>query len=32
MFRAAPAWPRVVADAVWLPFPSGCFDVVVMAP
>ena len=29
--RANPDWPRVVADAVHLPFTTGCFDVVVMA-
>lgn len=29
--RANPDWPRVVSDAVHLPFAAGCFDVVVMA-
>jgi ubiquinone/menaquinone biosynthesis C-methylase UbiE len=29
--RADRAFPRVVADAMQLPFPAGCFDVVVLA-
>jgi SAM-dependent methyltransferase len=29
--RADPAFGRVVADATQLPFPAGCFDVVVLA-
>jgi ubiquinone/menaquinone biosynthesis C-methylase UbiE len=32
MLRRVPAaWPRVIADAALLPFPSGAFDVVVLA-